>query len=262
MHLYLPRETNREREKVMSLKFAAKSHRYTIDGKSVQGVTTILSKGIPKPALPAWAAKSVAEWIADNPEDLEALRRGGREPMIGFLKGVPWQIRDTAAIRGTDVHALAEKLVHGEEVEVPEHLVGHVEGYAKLIDEFGIEPILTEVSIGHKKEWYAGRLDLVATLWGETWLLDNKTSKGVYGETGLQCAAYAKGEFYVNDDEWDVEIPMPHIDRIGVIHITADGSTIHDLGSIAANFKVFQHVKYLANKTDYIKELVGEAMIP
>jgi len=255
--------TQRKKDGIeMSLKFSAAAHRYTMDGKKVVGVTTILGKGIPKPALAPWAAKSVAEYVADHADDLEALRRGGREPMIGFLKGVPWQVRDEAAIRGTEVHALAEKLVHGEAVEVPEHLVGHVEGYAKLIDDFGIEPILTEVSVGHKPEWYAGRLDIVAKMRGEVWLLDNKTSKGVYGETGLQCAAYAKCEFYVNDNEWDVEISMPQIDRIGVIHVTSDGSTIHDLGDIAANFKVFQHVKYLANKTDYIKGLVGEAMVP
>jgi hypothetical protein len=245
----------------MSLKFAEKSHRYTMDGKAVQGVTTILGKGIPKPALPNWAAKSVAEWVADNPDDLEVLRKGGREPLVGFLKGVPWQVRDEAAIRGTDVHTLAEKLVHGEEIEVPDHLVGHVQGYAKLIDDFGIIPILTEVSAGNKKEWYAGRLDIVAEMRGEIWLLDNKTSRGIYGETGLQCAAYAATEFYVNDGEWDIEIPMPKIDRIGVIHITADGSTIHDLGSIWENFKIFRHVKYLANKTEYIKDLVGEPMV-
>jgi len=246
----------------MSLTFNAKSHTYKLDGKKVTGVTTILSQGIPKPALAPWAAKTVAEWVTDNESDLEALRRMGREPMIQALKNVPWQKRDEAAIRGTDVHAIAEKLVHGESVEVPAHLVAHVEGYAKLIDEFAIEAILTERSVANRKLWYSGRFDLIAKFRGETWMLDNKTSKGVYGETSLQCSAYSKAEFYVNDDDPDTEYPMPQIDRIGVIHITETGSTIHELGDIKKSFKIFTHVQYLANQTDYIKRLVSEPLSP
>ena len=164
--------------------------------------------------------------------------------------------------RGTDVHALAEKLIHGEKVEVPSHLVKHVEGLASLLDDFGIQPLLTEVSVGNRKFWYAGRLDVIGTINGETWLLDFKTSKGVYGETGLQTAAYAKAEFYVEDGAWDEEKPLPEIHRIGVIHISEDGSTLHELGNIEENFKVFTHVHYLASKTDYIKGLVTAPLTP
>ena len=246
----------------MSLTFNAKAHRYTLDGKKVTGVTTILSQGIPKPALAPWAAKSVAEWVTDNEADLEAFRRMGREPLVQALKNVPWQKRDEAAIRGTDVHAIAERLVHGESVEVPAHLVAHVEGYAKLLDQFNIEAILTEKSVANRKLWYAGRFDLIAKFRGEVWMLDNKTSKGIYGETSLQCAAYSKSEFYVSDDDADTEYPMPEITRIGVIHITETGSTIHDLGDIKKSFKIFSHVQYLANQTDYIKGLVSEPLTP
>lgn len=244
----------------MSLVFNAKAHRYLLDGKKVTGVTTILSGGIPKPALAPWAARTVAEWVTDNEADLEALRRMGREPMVQALKNVPWQKRDEAAIRGTDVHAIAEKLIHGESVEVPAHLVAHVEGYAKLLDDFNIVPILTERSVANRKLFYAGRFDAIVKLNGCTYLLDWKTSKGVYGETSLQTAAYASAEFYVNDDDPDTEYPMPHIDRIGVVHITEAGSTLHDLGDIKKSFKIFTHVQFLANQTDYIKGLVSEPL--
>jgi hypothetical protein len=202
----------------MSLTFNAKAHRYTLDGKRVTGVTTILSGGIPK--------------------------------------------RDEAAIRGTDVHAIAERLVHGESVEVPAHLVAHVEGYAKLLDAFQIEPILTERSVANRKLWYSGRFDAIVKLNGLTYLLDWKTSKGVYGETALQTSAYARAEFYVNDDDPDTEYPLPHIDHIGVVHITESGSTLHDLGDIDSAFKIFKHVNFLASKTDHIKGLVSEPLQP
>ena len=55
----------------MTLKFAAKSHRYWCDGKPIQGVTTLLKGGLPKDALMYWSAKMVAEYVADRPDDVE-----------------------------------------------------------------------------------------------------------------------------------------------------------------------------------------------
>lgn len=246
----------------MSLKFNEKAHRYTLDGKHVQGVTTILGAGIPKPALVKWSAKSVAEWVADNESGLEQLRSMGRAPMVEALKNVPWQVRDEAAVKGTEVHKIAEEIINGREVEVPARLLSYVNGYVDLIDAFHIEPILTEVPVANRKEWYAGKLDLVARMNGLVYLLDNKTSKGIYGETSLQTAAYARAEFYVHDNDPDTEFPMPHIDRIGVIHITETASTIHDLGDIDKAFKLFRHIKHIANNLDYLKTVVSEPLVP
>jgi hypothetical protein len=182
--------------------------------------------------------------------------------MVSYLKAVPNQKKTDAGIKGTDIHKIAEQLVNGESVEVPAHLVAHVEGYAKLLDAFQIEALFTERSVANRKLWYSGRFDAIVKLNGLTYLLDWKTSKGVYGETSLQTAAYANAEFYVNDDDPDTEHPLPHIDRIGVVHITEAGSTLHDLGDIKKSFKIFTHVQFLANQTDYIKGLVGEPLQP
>ena len=91
----------------MSLVFYPKSHRYRLDGDWVPGVTTLIGKGLPKPALPYWAARTVAEWVVGNPDLTEEIKRlGGGRPAVAFLKELPWHKRDEAAIRGTDVHAL------------------------------------------------------------------------------------------------------------------------------------------------------------
>lgn len=242
----------------MSLKFNDRAHKYWLDGKPVPGVTTLLGKGLPKPAIPYWAAKCVAEYVVDNADGVDSLRTMGRESAIAALKQVPWTKRDEAAVRGTDVHALAEQIVHGAEVDVPEHLVGHVEGYARFVDAFGLEPIVTEVPLANRAHWYAGKPDAIVRMGGEIWLLDWKTSSGVYGETALQTAAYARADFYAPTP--DDEIPMPHIDRIGVVHVTADGSQLYPLGDIDAAFKVFTHVAWVASKTEWIKGLIGEPM--
>lgn len=245
----------------MTLKFSEKAHRYWLDGKVIPGVTTLLGKGLPKPAIPYWAAKSVAEYVIQNPEGVENLRAMGEGPAIAALKQIPWEKRDQAAVRGTDVHALGERLIHGENVDVPEHLAGHVEGYAAFLDEWDIEPILTEKSCANRKWFYAGRFDAIVKLNGATCLLDLKTSKGVYGETSLQTAAYAKAEFYVTDENPNDEIPMPHIDRIAVAHVTESGTTLHDLGDIENSFRIFQHIQWTAKRVDEIKGLVSEALI-
>jgi len=243
----------------MSLKFSPGNHKYHLDKKPVPGVTTLLGKGLPKPALPYWSAKSVAEYVADNPDGVETLRAMGREPMVAAIKGIPWQKRDEAAVRGTDVHAIAERVVHGEQVDVPEHLLAHVQGYVDWLDAFKVEPVLTERSVGHRALWYAGRFDLIADMGGWRWMLDVKTSKAVYGETAMQTDAYRNAEFYVDDDDPDTEHPMPEgIERLGVIHVTEDGTQLYPLQSDGIPFRIFKHVAYLAKNADAIKAFITE----
>jgi hypothetical protein len=113
-----------------------------------------------------------------------------------------------------------------------------VDGYARFLDEFEPVPVFTERPVASREHWYAGRPDLVGTMRGALWLLDNKTSRGVYGDVSLQCAAYARAEFYVDAD--DVEQPMPTIERIGVLHVTAEGTDLYDLGPIGPAFLEFR----------------------
>lgn len=236
------------------LTFSPKTHRYRLDGHPVPGVTTLIGKGLPKPAIPYWAAKTVAEWVADNPDLTEDLKRmGGRGPAVAFLKEIPWQKRDEAAIRGTDVHKLGERLIHGEEVDVPEHLAPRVAGYVEWLDARQPEPLLTEAACASRQWQYAGTFDLLAHMDGQTWLLDLKTSSGVYGDMALQLAAYAHAEFYLDVD--GAEQPMPTVDRLGIVHITEYGTTLHEVPAEhnEAAWKDFLHVSWVGRAGDRIK---------
>jgi hypothetical protein len=231
----------------MSLKFNPKVHRYWLDGKPVQGVTTLLKGGLNNDALMYWSARTVAEYVADNSEDVEQLRAMGREPMVAALKSVPWEKRNEAAVRGTDVHALAELLVHGDEVEVPSHLAGFVNGYVDFLDRFDVAAVLTERAVGSRTHWYAGKFDLIADINGTRWMLDNKTSKGVYGSTALQLAAYANGEFYVEDDDPETELPLPEgIERYGVLHVTEFSTELRPVDMSGDSFADFLAVAAVA----------------
>ena len=241
-----------------TLKFSPKAHRYWLDGKPIPGVTSLISKGLPKPALPNWAARTVAEYVVDNPETVDNLRSLGRGPAVAALKAIPWQARDEAAVRGTDVHKLAEEIIHGREVAVPEHLLAHVEGYVRWLDEFHVEPILTERPVASRQYWYAGTFDAIVTIGDTRWLLDWKTSKGVYGETALQTAAYAGADFYAADD--GSEQPIPEVERLGVVHITEAGTQLRPFRDRDAAWKCWRHVAWVASQIPAIDDQLEDAL--
>lgn len=233
------------------LVFYEASHRYKLDGEWVPGVTTILGV-LDKPAIPKWAAAQVAEYVADNPEGVEHLRAMGRAPMVNALKNLPWEKRDTAAVRGTDVHAIAERIVHGDQVEVPEHLVGYVESALAFMDDYGIEPVLVEACVGSRKHQYAGKLDLIADSKVGRAIFDYKTTaSGIYATTAWQNAAYAFAEFYNTDVIEDVpESPLPTVEASFGVHLRPDGYAVHRLEYSQHVFAEFLHIRaaYEANK--------------
>ncbi len=233
----------------MSLSFNPRNHTYRLDGLPVPGVTTVLGV-LDKPALPKWAAGVIAEYVADNPGGVEALRNMGRGPMIAALKGLPWQSRDEAANRGTEVHHYAERIVHGEEVDVPEAIAGHVESCIAFLDDYGIIPILTEQSVGSREHRYAGRFDLIAdSRRGPRAIYDWKTARsGIYAQTAWQNAGYAFAEFYGEGTEH----PMADlgIEASFGVHIRADGYDVHPLAFGPHIFDEFVTIRraYDANK--------------
>lgn len=247
------------------LVFTESTHRYKLDGKPVSGATTILGGGIPKPALIWWAPGVVAKFVTDpdNAGKVNELLAGDRDTAVRFLQSLPNKERDSAAERGTKVHDLAEKLATTGEVDAPEDLVGFIEGYLDFLDRWQITPVLVERIVANRTQWYSGKFDLIATSpllnGGKPVMVDLKTSKGVYLETALQCAAYSMAEFYVDDN--GNEQPMPELAATYVCHVTPLdreginaryegsplGSTLYQLSAdreeIAEHYQQFLHAK-------------------
>lgn len=229
----------------MSLVFYEKSHRYKLDGVWCPGVTTLIKGGFPNSALMYWSAREVAEYVADHPEDVEALRRMGRGPMVQALKEMPWEKRDVAAVKGTDVHALAERLVAGEEVEVPEHLEGYVDACVDFLDTWQPKPLVVERPLAHRAHWWAGKPDLFASLPdGRIILWDYKTGSGIYEKDAFQLAAYSHAEFYLAKD--GTEQPIPKVDLCAAVWLQPDHYEVVPVKADDDVYREFRHIAFVA----------------
>ena len=261
------------------LQFMEKAHRYKMRTPQgvlapIPGVTGLIGGGIPKPALYPWYARMVAEFVDQNPLEIERLRslppvqHNGRErsALVDALCKVPTGKRDTAAERGTEIHALAEKVVAGDEVVVPVEHDGEVTGYAEFLDTWDITPLVVEGRGANATEWFAGTLDLVGTsphlADGKPVMIDIKTSNGVYGETALQTAAYANFEFYL--DAGGNEHPMPEIYACYVAHVTPFGTDLHplcrDKAEIAEAYREFLCAAYTTKTAKRRKDFLRDPL--
>ncbi len=243
-----------------------RGHSYVdANGAKVPGVTTILSGGVPKPALVNWAANTTIAYAVDHWDELSDLAVSER---IKRLEKARFADRDTAANRGTRVHALAVPLAAGEEVDVPDELVGHVESYARFLDDFHVTPRLSEYVVMSHRYGYAGTADLQADLLtsppggsAETWLLDIKTSRsGVFGETALQLAAYRYADVYVGAD--GQEHPVPPVARTGVVHVRADGYELVPVIAEQRQHRDFLYVQQVHRFCESASDLVCAPVEP
>ena len=101
--------------------------------------------------------------------------------------------RDAAGDRGTLVHDAIAALLRGGTVEFPPEtdpkVPKLVQGWLNWWQSAKPDPIAVEVFLAG--DGYAGTCDFQGWVDGEPWLIDWKTSAGVYTSYHLQTAAYA-----------------------------------------------------------------------
>jgi hypothetical protein len=251
-----------------------RGHSYLLDGQKVPGVTTVLDKGVPKPALIDWAARTAAAYAIDHWAELHELPPSER---LEAIRGARWSTLREAGERGREVHALGHRYLAGDPVTPPEGLAGFLDAYVRFVEEWDVAEEAIEVAVFHRPTAerpfaYGGRFDLLARLAPDQrlWLLDFKTNlKGVFMETALQLAAYRHSDFFVldgdvTDEGAAVEHPMPAIDAAGVVWLRSDGS--YDLVPLEAGeealavFTAAQEVAAFA--TSSRDDWIGDALPP
>jgi hypothetical protein len=194
-------------------------HYYYVDGKFYPSVTRILSETLPMPI-------ALKMWLGD----------------LGNEKAQ--QKLEAAASTGTAIHEACEKLMKGKEInltiEFPEKrqkkmLVGFVNWFAKYQPKIikGMHPELILAS----QHGYAGTLDLPVVINDKPYIVDIKTSKGIYDSHKLQLAAYrqAFGEMF----HMDAEIAILHLNpltKTGYSFYETDRLTIEDSPVLTEHF--------------------------
>ncbi|MDQ2782221.1 MAG: DUF2800 domain-containing protein [Actinomycetota bacterium] len=224
-------------------------------------VTTILSGGVPKPALTNWAAKSVAEYVAAHLAEVNAIAADDPAAAIDLMKGSPWRQRDKAAAQGSDIHAWAEAHVLGKVMpEPPPAHRPYCDGFLRFLEDWRPTYQMSEATVYNRANAYAGTLDAIVEMDGDLWLIDYKTGKGVYGEVALQLSAYRSAEFIGLPD--GTEAPMPEVDWCGVLHLTPDGYHLIPVEAGPDEFRAFLYAQQVRNFAEYRSREVLGAPLP
>jgi len=188
---------------------------HPLTGEQVPSVTTIISGGVPKPALPRWAAKAAAEYAAKTWDVLTALDADER---VALIKGAPWRESGAAADLGTAVHDAVDHWCR--DAPMPAWAPGvepFMEQFVDFLEQRQPEFLHNEVTVWNRTHGYAGTLDFIAAIGSKVTLGDTKTGKGVYPEVALQLTALARAEFILHPD--GTEEPLPTIEQLGVLHL-------------------------------------------
>jgi hypothetical protein len=181
-------------------------------GERFPSVTTILSV-INKPAIPRWAAKSVAEYAIKNHHVWSQL---DGPAAVDLLKGAPWRYTSERMNLGTAVHEAVERYILKQPaVTWPADIAPYMASFERFLEEWRPRFESTETSVYSRTHGYAGTLDMLVWIDGELILLDVKTGKRAYPEAGLQLNAYARADFIGLDD--GTEHQMPPVVGAGVL---------------------------------------------
>ena len=208
------------------------------DGSKNVGVTSVLRMQA-KPFLQYWAAKVVAEEAVDSiGAVMNLITAGNRDAAVDMLKRAPGRSSGAAADTGTAVHGIVERINRGEDPGLihPDHRPW-IDQYERFLDEWQPTFLEVEATCWSEDPAYAGTMDGIALIDGETLLFDLKTGRGVYEEVSLQLSAYAAASYILEPD--GSQRPIPELDGACVLHLRPDSADLIPIRIGPDIFEVF-----------------------
>ena len=114
------------------------------------------------------------------------------------MKGIDFRkARDSAADVGTLAHAMIMSHLRKEELDLSEYSPKDVDQAQNCLikywdweKQYNVKPALIEFPLIHDVLGFGGTLDLLAEVNHELWLVDYKTSKGLYTDMLMQVGGY------------------------------------------------------------------------
>jgi hypothetical protein len=201
---------------------------YTLDGEpKIKGVTKMM-QGLPKD-LEKYFCEYTAGYTLDHWDELAALSPAERfKKMAGATK----ERFKAAAAKGSAIHRIAEQLVTGAKVVIPDNATGYVEACVQFMDDYQLQADVIEPALFSRRYKYCGAADLFGTavkpLTTERIrvLLDYKTGASEpWGSVAFQLSGYRYADFMLSGDggKDSVELPVPTVDECWVVWLKQDG---------------------------------------
>lgn len=245
------------------LVFSPGRHTYSLDGKRVPGVTTVLGKTVNLGnALAGAAARETALWAVVHSDEIDTM---GRDTWVANAKAAHRTVWDASRDRGTRLHEAARQLVAGELLTPADPDTGEAwpdderrmaEHVAAFFDAWEVSPLASERPVFHDTDRWAGTIDLVARMRdGRRWLLDFKTGASVYTKDALQLAVYRHAtHMQVETPDGLADWPMPAVDDCAVVHVRPDGWQLRPVRADRPMYDVFRSMLPVAAWADWKTE--------
>lgn len=235
--------------------FDEKKHIHTLDGKPLNGVTTVL--GVIAKPLTWWASGEALKALGwTNPKLIkreEGIKIAGKARANFFIKNEEYydwlqecyRAHNTkkveAGTKGTDIHALIEERIV-EAIKGEGYINGHLvneEPQVSLFVEWAMENkvkfLASERHLYSRKLWIGGIVDFIGEIAGKRIVGDIKTSSAVYPEHFLQTSAY---------DLMLQEMGEPKSDKHIIVNVKKDGG-----------FEVKENYDYEGNSKAFLAAL-------
>jgi hypothetical protein len=252
-----------------------------------------MALGTSKP-LVEWNVGTVAETAYDKFKTLGAfVEDDDRAAAIKWLKDSRWVRTGEAMARGTEIHDAAEKLALGTLPAIEPHVEPYVEQYRRFLEEFQPEFVMAEAPVYNVSAGYAGTLDAIARIDGQTVVCDIKTtpygpdaktesgrpkSRPPYPEVALQLALYRHAElvgiladrrevnyrrYYVLDLETMHTEPMPETDGAVCIVVSPEDYLVVPVDTSERIWNTCRHVLEVARfQAETSKAVFGPPATP
>lgn len=217
----------------IELCFNKEKHHYTVDGRTIDGVTSILGV-INKPALIFWSASKASEFINLNLPVGEVIDEIRKKKLVDGCKVAHKVFKTDAADLGSMLHDLLEKHIKGEDYQSPINPILK-KSFKQFLDWAKTNKVQfksSERKVYSKQYDFCGTLDFTAVINGKRVIGDIKTSSGIWDEYWLQTAAYKQA--------LQEEFPSLPIDHTVIVRCGKDGSfEVKEMNHFERNIKAF-----------------------
>ncbi|UCC95925.1 MAG: hypothetical protein JSW40_04035 [Candidatus Omnitrophota bacterium] len=176
------------------LQFDDETHRFfhedgTPIKNSVSGITGVVDKSGP---LMAWAVNMMGEYLIEN-WSLKKVKTETAKIQLIFdaKKNYRWAKKEAMDI-GTAIHEWIEQYIKGKKPALPEEerTRNGVLAFMGWVKEHKVKFLESEKIVYSRRYDYPGILDAIADIEKKRYVIDFKSSRGIYNEMRYQLAAY------------------------------------------------------------------------